>query len=247
MIWVPSPSDALRWEREWERAVSYPIDPEREADSWRYHYVADGGRIRKVPIIAGSSWSTGIPVESIYSNSAAGTAKNTFTTEAQINDSAGMGPVAQLNSQQLWAPGATQSKATLFIRARGIISSTATPTYTWTLRFGTSSSGAEVAGTAALTTQSGISTKGWEFECEIQPVTLAAAGANSTFRGQGLLTSPAGLASPFAYEIWGSHAQPGTVATVDWSITNSIWFAAACSASSASNGITLLQLIILGA
>lgn len=244
MIWVPSPSDALRWEREWERRVTSPIDLERE---WTHHYVADRGRVRKVPIVGGSSWSTGIPVEAIYSNSAAGTAKNTFTTEAQINDSAGMGSVAQLNSPLLWAPGFNQPKATLFVRARGIVSSTSTPTFTWTMRFGTSSSGAQVAGTAALTTLTTISNKGWEFECEIQPVTLAAAGANSTFRGVGLLSSPAGLASPGVYEVWGGGAQPGTVATVDWSITNSIWFAAACSASSASNGITLLQLIILGA
>jgi hypothetical protein len=242
-------SAALTRLRELERLVAAPIDLEQEARrAARRRFVLDRGRVRRVPIVGGASISTSAPpVEPIYSNASAGTAKNTFTTEAQINDAAGMGSVAQLNSTALWGAGQNAPKATLNFLARGLISSTATPTFQWFFRFGTSSAGALVAGTAALTTLTTITNQIWEAEFSVQPVTLAAAGANSTFRGLGLLSSPGGLAAPGVYNLWGGAATPGTVATVDWSIVNSIWVAVACSASSASNGITLLQLIILGA
>ncbi len=75
--------------------------------------------------------------------------------------------------------------------------------------------------------------------------TVGADGANSTMRGAGLITSP-GLATPFLYAIFGGAASPGTVATVDASIENFINFNVACSASSATNSITLLQLVAFG-
>ena len=56
----------------------------------------------------------------------------------------------------------------------------------------------------------------------------------------------AGLAAPYIYPLWGGGATPGTVATVDHSIANYINFNVACSASSASNSITLQQLLVLG-
>lgn len=244
-IQVYKPSDVGIWERELERLVSSPIDLDLEAKrASRYRFEESGGRVHRVPRIGGGSGTTGTQIECVYANSSAGTAKNTFTTEAQINDAAGMGPIAQLNSPAIWQPGQNNSKSSLKLTARGIVSSTSTPTFQWFVRFGTSSSGPLVAGTAALTTLTTISNKLWELECDIQPVTLAAAGGNSTFRGVGILSSPAGL-NVVTNEVWGGAAQPGTVATVDWSVTNSIWFAVACSASSASNGVTLLQLLVL--
>jgi len=98
---------------------------------------------------------------------------------------------------------------------------------------------------AALATGSGVTNQLSEFEGDIVMRTIGAAGANSTVQGLGVVGC-GGLASPFSYPIWGSAASPGTVATVDTSITNYFNFNVACSASSASNSITLLQLLIIG-
>lgn len=190
---------------------------------------------------------TGTIGELIYANTTAGTAKNTFTSEAQINDTTGMGGQASL-PPFLWGPGRNAGIGrTIQIKARGILSSTGTPTYTFSTRLGAagSTSAAIVLGSAALTTGSGVTNQIWEFEGEFTMVTIGAAGANSTTLGTGLISSP-GLASPFIYPIYGGAASPGTVATVDVSIQNYINFNVACSASSASNSITLQHLMVFG-
>jgi hypothetical protein len=191
------------------------------------------------------SYITGTNTEVIYASTAAGTAKGTFTTEIAINDTAGMGPVANL-PPYFWTPSGALAR-TLKIVARGILSSTATPTYTFTCRLGTqgSISAAIVLGSAALTTGSGVSNQFWEFEGDVVLTIAGAAGANSTVRGTGQLRC-GGLASPFMYPLYGGAASPGTVATVDISIANYINFNVACSASSASNTITLQQLFVHG-
>lgn len=177
----------------------------------------------------------------IYRSTAAATAKASFTTEVAINDVAGMGAQFYLPSNY-FVPGNIGTR--LRVVARGILSSTATPTYTFTLRGGAAASitSGILLGSAALTTASGITNKGWEFEGEFTLRTNAGAGANSTIFGGGLITSPAGLASPFAYELWGGAAQPGTIATFDTSIANFFNFNVACSANAAGNSIQLLQL-----
>lgn len=192
------------------------------------------------------SYITGTCTEVIYTNTASGTAKASFTTEVPINDTAGMGERAQI-PPYFFAPPYGVGKA-IRILASGILSSTGTPTYTFSVRLGTtgSTTAAIVLGTAALTTASSISNKLWQLDGIIIMRTIGAAGANSTVQGIGQLQSPAGLASPFTYEAWGGAAQPGTVATVDASITNYINFNVACSANSASNSIQLLQLVVFG-
>lgn len=192
------------------------------------------------------SFLTGTNTELIYASTAAGTAKNTFTSEVQINDTAGMGAQAHLPAD-FWLPNNTQPGRGIRIVARGILSSTATPTYTFTIRFGAAAntSSAIVLGSAALTTGSGVSNQMFELEGDVILTTLGAAGTNSTVRGTGMIQC-GGLASPFTYPVWGGAASPGTVATVDTSITNYINFNVTCSASSASNTITLQQLLIFG-
>jgi hypothetical protein len=187
--------------------------------------------------------------ELIYASQHAATAKASFTSEVQINDTAGMGAQAFIPAN-FWAPmsgGAATGKA-IRIVARGIVSSTSTPTYTFTIRAGTAgnTSSAILAGSAAITTASSITNKGWELEADIVLETLGAAGTNSTVRGAGFITSPAGFASPFQYEIWGGASQPGTVATLDTTIVNYINFNLTCSANSSSNSIQLLQLLVFG-
>lgn len=192
------------------------------------------------------SFLTGTSQELIYASTSAGTAKASFTSEVLINDTTGMGVQAHLPAD-FWLPNKSSVGRGITIRARGILSSTATPTYTFTVRLGTAANttAAIVLGSAALTTGSGVTNAEWLFEGDIILEAIGAAGANSTVRGKGSLES-GGLASPFWYALNGSAASPGTVATVDTSITNYINFNVTCSASSASNTITLQQLLVFG-
>lgn len=191
------------------------------------------------------SFLTGTNLELIYANTASGTAKASFTSEVLINDTTGMGGQAQL-PPNFWVPFYGEDKV-IRIVARGILSSTGTPTYTFSTRLGAagSTSAAIVLGSAALTTGSGVANQIFEFEGDVIMRSIGAAGANSTVQGLGLITSP-GLASPFAYALFGGAASPGTVATLDTSITNFVNFNVACSASSSSNSIQLLQLEVWG-
>lgn len=191
------------------------------------------------------SFLTGTNTELIYASTSAGTAKNTFTSEVQINDTTGMGVQPHLPAD-FWLPNNTSKGRGIRIVARGILSSTATPTYTFTVRLGAAgnTSSAIILGSAALTTGSTVTNQIFEFEGDVILTTLGAAGTNSTVQGTGLLTCP-GLATSIA-SLYGGAASPGTVATVDTSITNYINFNVACSASSASNTITLQQLLVFG-
>jgi hypothetical protein len=208
--------------------------------------MTDGRLLRP---ISGGSFITGTSEELIYANIAAGTAKNTFTTEIGINDVAGMGAVAHI-PPDFWTPSNTIGKA-IKITAAGIVSSTATPTFTFTTRLGTQGNitAAIVAGTAALTTASGAANAPWRCEAIIVLTIVGAAGANSTVRGVGMHSAGSnGFTTNAGTNFWnaGASATAPTVATVDTSITNYINFNVACSASSASNGVTLLQLLVEG-
>lgn len=193
------------------------------------------------------SFITGTNAEILYASIKAGSAKASFTSEVAINDTTGMGAVAHLPTD-FWGPGPSNAVGrAIKIVGRGIVSSTATPTYTFTTRLGTqgSTSAAIVLGSAALTTGSGISNQFWEFEGDVVLEALGAAGANSTVRGAGQIRC-GGLASPFMYSLFGGAASPGTIATVDTSIVNYINFNVTCSANAAGNSIQLLQLIVYG-
>jgi len=193
------------------------------------------------------SFLTGTNTELIYASVNAGTAKNTFTSEVQINDTTGMGIQASLPAFFFASSPTTQGK-TLRFMVRGIFSTTATPTFTFTLRLGTagSTTAAIVLGSPAITTGSGVTNQLFEFQGDVVVATPSgAAGANTTARGTGTVQS-AGFASPFSGALFGGAASPGTVATLDTSITNYINFNVACSASSASNSVTLLQLMMFG-
>lgn len=190
------------------------------------------------------SFLTGTNFELIYQNVTSGTAKASFTSEAQINDVAGMGPQALL-PPRFWTPFYGEDR-TVRILARGILSSTGTPTYTFTVRLGAAGTSAPIVlGSGAITTGSGVSNQLFELEGDIVMRSLGADGANSTVQGLGNIES-SGLVSSSGSSLFGGAASPGTVATVDASITNFISFNVTCSASSASNSIQLLQLQVWG-
>ena len=193
------------------------------------------------------SFLTGTNMELIYASTSPGTAKNTFTTEVLINDTAGMGVQAHLPAD-FWLPNKAQSIGRgIRVVARGILSSTATPTFTFTLRLGAAGNITSVIalGSAALTTGSGVTNQLWEFEGDFILEAIGAAGTNSTIRGVGSIFC-GGLASPFSFSLYGGAASPGTIATLDTTIANYFNFNVACNTSSVSNTITLQELLIFG-
>jgi hypothetical protein len=188
---------------------------------------------------------TGTNTELIYGSVAAGTAKASFTTEVQINDTSGMGVQAELPAN-FWLPTASSVGKSVRIVARGILSSTGTPNYTFSVRGGAAgaTSGAILLGSAALTTGSTVTNQIWEFDGEFTVKTMGAAGANTTIIGTGTLSS-SGTANKID-PLYSGGSSPGSISTFDTSITNFINFNVACSANSASNTITLQQLLVFG-
>lgn len=192
------------------------------------------------------SFITGTNTELLYANTTAGTAKASFTSEVQINDTTGMGVQAHL-PPDFFLPNPTAVGKGIRIVARGILSSTGTPTYTFTIRSGTagSTTAAILLGSAALTTGSGVSNQPFELQGDVFLVSQGAAGANSTVRGTGMLVCP-GLATTIVGLGANASLTTPTATTFDCSITNFINFNVTCSASSASNTITLQSLQIYG-
>ena len=183
----------------------------------------------------------------LFTNSADFTALSSFTSEASL--------LAGLN-QQPTIPANTfiddrTKGATLRIRARGVLGSTGTPTYTFQARLNTTVgsanlSGASVGVTAALTTQSGVTNEQWELLLDLICTTPGQASTNGVLSGAGWVMSPGGLASPFTYPL-----QPTTPDTATWttggfdfSVAHYLNLSVTCSASSASNTIRCKQLIV---
>lgn len=192
------------------------------------------------------SFLTGTNVELIYANTTAGTAKASFTSEVAINDTTGMGVACHL-PPDFFMPNPTAVGKGLKIIARGILSSTGTPTYTWTIRSGTAgnTTAAILLGSAALTTGSGVTNQPWELEGDVYLVSQGAAGANSSVRGTGMLISP-GLATTINGVGANASLTTPVATTFDCSITNFLNVNVTCSASSASNSIQLQSLQVYG-
>jgi len=189
--------------------------------------------------------------ELIYASNGAATAKDTFTSEVTINNTGGMSPQVRLPND-FWRAGKASSAVgrTIKIVAKGIVSSTGTPTFTWTIRAGAagSTTGPVLLQSGDLATASGISAVPWNLEGYITLETIGAPGGNSTIRGIGTLLTDgySATATTKMYQLYGGAASPGTVTTFDTTIANFINFNITCSASSSSNTITLQQLLVYG-
>ena len=199
------------------------------------------------------SFLTGTNQELIYANTSVGASLNTFTTEAQLNTTATMGVQAHI-PPDFWLPNQTSVGRGIRIVARGTLASTATPTYTVTVRGGAAANvttAPVIAGTGTMATISGATTSIWQFEADIFMKTIAAAGANSTLFATGQFNSD-GIAATANCAVAGglttacTLVAPGTITTFDTSITNYINFNVACSASSASNIFALQALLVYG-
>ena len=194
------------------------------------------------------SFVTGTNTELIYASTAVGIAKNTFTAETALNDEATMGPQVYLPAG-FWLPTKAELGKTVGICASGIFSVAAatTPTYTFTIRAAASeaaTTGPIILGSAALTTGSGVSNQTWRLEGDVVLEGVGTTSGTSTVRGVGQIISP-GTANKID-PVYGGAASPGTVATVVQKAANFITVNVACSASSASNTITLQQLLVFG-
>jgi hypothetical protein len=192
------------------------------------------------------SYFTGTVTELLYASTTAGATLASFTTEAQLNTTATMGPQAQL-PQNFWLSNQNQAGRGFRVEANGVLGSTGTPTFTFSLRGGASgniTTAPLLAGTAALTLATTLTAVPWKFEVDLVLQTLGAAGANSTLRGQGSLRVGGITASEWA--LWGGGASPGTVATLDASIVNFLNLNVACGASNAANTVSLNSLRVFG-
>lgn len=199
------------------------------------------------------SFLTGTNVEMLYASTALGVSQASFTTEQQFNTTATMGVQCHL-PPDFWLANNNQAGKGIKIVARGTLAATATPTYTVTIRGGTSGNVASapiLAGTGAMTCVSGATTCVWTLEVDCILKTIAAAGANSTIYSYGEFNC-AGIATTANNEVIGglttagTLVAPGTITTLDTSVTNYINVNAACSASSASNIFALKSLQVYG-
>lgn len=199
------------------------------------------------------SFLTGTNVETIYASTAVGASLNTFTTEALLNTVATMGVQPHL-PPDFWLPNQSAIGRGIKVVARGTLAATATPTYTFTIRGGAAANASLapiLAGTGAMITVSGATTCSWTLEVDLVLKTMAGAGTNSTIFGYGEFNC-AGIATTANNEVIGglttagTLVAPGTITTLDTSVSNYINVTVACSASSASNIVALKSLQVYG-
>jgi hypothetical protein len=267
--------------RQMERAVTYrDLDFELDRASW-YRYQRDKAgvvyRVQTTPRsrlkgygrvgpyapgirgsvlerahTRGSGMGNGSYAELIYSNIAAGTAKNTFTTEFQINDTAAMGP-APVIPAFYYNPQVGIGK-TLRIIADVIQLGTASTPPTWQVIHrlnpvvtpAVPPTGPNVGGMTAGVTGTTTASTLWRSELDVQATIFGAAGNNSTLRGTGMVWSPTGFVSPFMAALLGGGASPGTVATFDFSLLNTLTYGVVCGTSLAANQVQLIGLLVIG-
>lgn len=201
------------------------------------------------------SFLTGTNCELIYASTAPGLNFNTLAVETVLNTTGTMGAQASL-PPSFWLPSNNSPGRGVKILARGTLASTVTPTYTFTVRGGAASSTSAGiwAGTGAMTTNSTQATCQWEFEADCILKTLGAGPsgtANSTLTSVGMfrcngIAASSNNAIQGGLTTAGTLVTPGTVATLDPTITNYISFNVNCSASSASNIVVLNQLLVFG-
>jgi hypothetical protein len=193
------------------------------------------------------SFLTGTNTELIYSSTGAGAAYNTSVTQTLLNANSTTMVQAHI-PPDFWLPTNTSIGRGIRIVARGLISTTTgPPTFTFNVYLGASgATTTQILGAPAITTVASVTNVYWELQGDFILTAIGKAGTNSSGAGYGTVVSPAGFASPFTYALFGGAAQPGTIANVDTSITNYINVMGTWSASSASNSVTLEQLLVFG-
>ncbi len=138
-----------------------------------------------------------------------------------------------------------KSDVAVRVHGAGVISCTGTPTFTLQCRLGTSQGSSQLGGTSvgvspAITLQSGVSNKQFEFYLDILVKSLGEGSGNTTLTCVGRVQSFGGFASPFSYALQPSSPEQATwTATIDPTVDQWFNLSATWSASSSSNTATL--------
>lgn len=138
------------------------------------------------------------------------------------------------------------------ILARGVLSTTASPTIIFQARLGTTVgstflSGTSVGVSGTITCGATVSAKWWELELDLICTVVGQGTTNLTLSGAGKVTSPSGFLTPFIYPIEPSTPDTATwTSTLDGSLRQWLNLSATWGTSSASNKITCKQLIVKG-
>jgi len=175
------------------------------------------------------------------------TTLSSFTSEASLL----AGPNLQPFLKAFYFAGAKARGRKVRFTARGVLSSTGTPTYLFKARLGTTAGDSYLAGTvigttAALTTGSGVSNEQWELLLDVTCRTPGIGTGAATLCVSGWLSSP-GLAAPYRYAVQPSTPPQATwTVTIDAGLTQYLNLTATCSASNASNAITCKEWEFLG-
>jgi hypothetical protein len=195
------------------------------------------------------SGTMGTWAECFFANTADYTAIASFTTETSLLSGTNNQPTIPA---LFFNQGGRGFGRAVTLRGKGVLSTTGTPTYLLTIRFGTTSgpsyiSGTAVGVTAAITTASGVTNKWFEFQLDLICTVCGIGTGNTTLAGSGYWKSPGGFASPFIYPIEPTTPDTATwTATIDSSATQYVNISVTSSASSASNTLTLKQLLAFG-
>lgn len=177
--------------------------------------------------------------EVLYSFSAAGTALNTFTTEASLM---GNYPIPQIPATFWDKIGNLSSCAHIQAFGQAGAAAASTPTFTLSLRLLSSATSWSAGGlllgsTTALATVSGVTGGWWQMDIDVILRSIAAGAATSSVATVGTLSGSA---------FTGTGTMPAAnVSAVNSTLDNTgatsyyLWLSAACGTSNASNTISL--------
>jgi hypothetical protein len=179
--------------------------------------------------------------ELLYANAGPSTNLATFTAEDNLQKTM---PAVMIPPGYFTKTGALSSS--LKVKAWGQLGSTATPTFTFSVRLLTSTTwsagGILLGSSAALTAGSGVTLAPYTIDLDIMLRALSVGGA-STVVTMGSILSHTGFSTPGS--IPAANVSPA-VATIDNTQQYYLFLSAACSASSASNLINLQALKVYG-
>lgn len=192
------------------------------------------------------SFQTGTQDELLYAFGGASTNLATFTTEDNLLKTyPACGPPQVNFTANLANVGARSSS--FKVRACGLLSTTGTPTFTFSLRLCTSSTfstgGLLLGSSNALTTVSAAALHPWQLDVDIVLRTLA--GSASATTSVVTMGTVSGLAFPVTGAIPTTSVSP-VLATVNVDSAYWLFLSAACSASSASNLINTQMFKLYG-
>lgn len=190
------------------------------------------------------SFLTGTQTELLYVSKVAGTTLATFTTEDNLMKTL---PVCRIPAGYFGTRFSNGEGGALKILAHGRLGTTGAPTFTFSLRFLTSStwSAAGIAfSTAALTAGTTQTLAPFRITIDFVFRTMGI-GAASTIAIMGAIESPLGLASPMA-GTFPANNTAFTNATWNDQVDNYMFLSAACGTSNALNLVGLEIIKVYG-